>query len=156
MVASLQGNNIKAAGVIGPASLLLQEQAGGKHQPPLLAPVDTAEGAAKVRMPPVADFDEYYCIGVEHDQIKLATFASPIARQQLQALPLKVIKGLLFGSLAGAGRRRIGHQRGVSGRRLTWPPENSAHGSWRSMRWLAFMLRSPERPCTRLSGSAFN
>jgi hypothetical protein len=53
---------------------------------------------------PVADFDEYYCIGVEHDQIKLAAFASPVARQQPQALPLKVLKGLGFCSVAGAGR----------------------------------------------------
>ncbi|EJN36520.1 hypothetical protein PMI38_04034 [Pseudomonas sp. GM84] len=104
MMASLQGDNVKTARVIGPAGLLLQERTGGKHQSFLLAPVDTAEGAAKARMQPVADFDEYYCIGVEHDQIKLATFASPIARQQLQALPLKVLKGLLFGGLAGAGR----------------------------------------------------
>jgi len=103
-MASLQGDNVKTARVIGPAGLLLQERTGGKHQSFLLAPVDTAEGAAKARMQPVADFDEYYCIGVEHDQIKLATFASPIARQQLQALPLKVFKGLLFGGLAGAGR----------------------------------------------------
>ena len=31
--------------------------------------------------------------------------------------------------LAGATRRCRLHQRGVSGRRLTWPPANSAHGS---------------------------
>ena len=81
MVAALQGDNVEAAGVIGPAGLLLQEQCGGKHQSFLLAPVDAAEGATEVRVQPVADFDEYYCIGVEHDQIKLAAFASPIALQ---------------------------------------------------------------------------
>jgi hypothetical protein len=51
---------------------------------------------------PVADFDEYYCIGVKHDQIKLTAFASPVARQQLQTLPLKVLKGLVFCRLPGA------------------------------------------------------
>ena len=103
MVATLQGDYVEAAGVVAPVGLLLQEQAGGKHQPFLLAPVDTVEGASEARVQPVADFDEYYCIGVEHDQIKLSTFASPIARQQLQALPLKKLKGLVLCGMAGAG-----------------------------------------------------
>ncbi len=81
MVATLQGDYVEAARVVGPARLLLQKKAGGKHQSLLLAPVDTAEGATEARMQPVADFDEYYCIGVEHDQIKLTAFASPVARQ---------------------------------------------------------------------------
>ncbi|MNJ74707.1 hypothetical protein D3C77_716850 [compost metagenome] len=51
-------------------------------------------------MQPIANFDEYYCIAVEHDQIKLATFASPVLRQQAQALPLKVLKGVPLGGLA--------------------------------------------------------
>ncbi|KAF1310218.1 hypothetical protein BLX42_15135 [Pseudomonas sp. SG-MS2] len=103
MVATLQGDNIEAARVVGPARLLQQKKAGGMHQSLLLAPVDTAQGATEARVQPIADFDEYYCIGVEHDQIKLAAFASPIARQQLQALPLKKLKGLVFCGLAGAG-----------------------------------------------------
>ena len=107
----------------------MQEQAGGKHQPLLLALIDTAEGATEACVQPIADFDEYYCIGVEHDQIKLATFASPVTRQQLQAMPLKVLKGMVFCGLTGAAGRCFRHQRAVSGRRLTWPPENSAHGN---------------------------
>ncbi len=103
MVAALQGDYVEAAGVVAPMGLLLQEQGGGKHQPFLLAPVDTVEGASEARVQPVADFDEYYCIGVKHDQIKLTAFASPVARQQLQTLPLKVLKGLVFCRLAGAG-----------------------------------------------------
>lgn len=81
MVAALQGDYVEAARVVAPLGLLLQVPAGGKHQPFLLAPVDTAEGATEARMQPVADFDEYYCIGVKHDQIKLTAFASPVARQ---------------------------------------------------------------------------
>ncbi len=107
----------------------MQEQAGGKHQPLLLALIDTAEGATEMRMQSIADFDEYYCIGVEHDQIKLASFASPVAVNQLQAMPLKVLKGMVFRRLPSMAWRGSGHQRGVSGRRLTWPPANSAHGN---------------------------
>jgi len=81
MVAALQGDYIEATGVVAPVGLLLQEPAGGEHQPFLLAPVDAGEGATEARVQPVADFDEYYCIGVKHDQIKLTAFASPIARQ---------------------------------------------------------------------------
>ncbi len=103
MVATLQGDNVEAAGVVAPLRLLEQEQAGRMHQPFLLAPIDTVEGASEGRVQPVADFDEYYCIGVEHDQIKLAAFASPVARQQPQALPLKVLKGMGFCGVAGAG-----------------------------------------------------
>jgi len=59
VVAALQGDNVEAAGVCGPAAFLLQEKAGSQHQPFLLAPVDTAEGATEARVQPVADFDEY-------------------------------------------------------------------------------------------------
>ena len=37
-------------------------------------------------MPAGADFDEYYCIAVEHDQIELAAAAAPVLRQQAQTL----------------------------------------------------------------------
>ncbi|MCY1439197.1 hypothetical protein D9M71_554220 [compost metagenome] len=86
--------------MVGPACFLVQKRLGGEHQFVRLAPVDTAERAAKVRMQPIANFDEYYCIAVEHDQIKLASFASPVLRQQAQALPLKVLKGVPLGGLA--------------------------------------------------------
>ena len=88
MVAALKGDHVEAARTVAPLRLLMQEQAGGKHQPLLLALIDTAEGATEMRMQSIVDFDEYYCIGVEHDQIKLASFASPVAVNQLQAMPL--------------------------------------------------------------------
>lgn len=97
MVAALQGDYVEAAGVVTPVGLLLQEQAGGEHQPFLLAPVDTAEGATEARVQPVADFDEYYCIAVEHDQIELAAAAAPVLRQQAQAVLLQVVAGQCLG-----------------------------------------------------------
>lgn len=87
MATALQGNDVEAARLIGPARFGLQEQAGSKREPSLLAPVNAGQGAAETCMEPVADFDEYYCIGIEHDQIKLATLAPPIARYELQTMP---------------------------------------------------------------------
>lgn len=55
MVATLQGDNVEAAGVVAPLGLLEQEQAGRMHQPFLLAPIDTGEGASEGRVQPVAD-----------------------------------------------------------------------------------------------------
>ena len=99
--------------------LFLQEKLRGEYQLLTLAPVDTGERATPLCVFSVADFDEYYCIAVKHDQIKLAAFASPVLRQQLQALRLKVMQGLLFGRDTRGLARTVGHQRGVSGRRLT-------------------------------------
>lgn len=81
MPPALQGDNVEAAGAGGPAGFVLQEEVGGKRQSLLLAPIDTGERSAELRMQPVADFDEYYCIGIEHDQIELAPLASPVALQ---------------------------------------------------------------------------
>ena len=119
MAATLQGNDIESARVPGPSCFLLQKMFGGQRQFFLLAGIDTAECAAEACVQPVTNFDEYYCIAVEHDQIKLAAFASPVLRQQLQALRLKVMQGLLFGRDTRGLARTVGHQRGVSGRRLT-------------------------------------
>jgi hypothetical protein len=47
-------------------------------------------------MLPVADFDEYYCIAVKHDQIKLAAFAQPVLRQQAQTLLLEMLERMAF------------------------------------------------------------
>ena len=109
MPPALQGDNVEAAGAGGPAGFVLQEEVGGKRQSLLLAPIDTGERSAELRMQPVADFDEYYCIGIEHDQIELATLASPVTRQRLQALPLQKGKGLVFSGLACAAGRCAGH-----------------------------------------------
>ncbi|KTC33635.1 hypothetical protein AO265_05845 [Pseudomonas sp. ABAC61] len=55
-----------------------------------LAPIDTAQSATPLCVLSVADFDEYYCIAVKHDQIKLAAFAQPVLRQQAQTLSLEM------------------------------------------------------------------
>lgn len=109
MASTLQGNDIESARVPGPSCFLLQKMFGGQRQFFLLAGIDTAECAAEACVQPVTNFDEYYCIAVEHDQIKLAAFASPVLRQQVQTLSLKVLQGLLFGGLAGLLARTVGH-----------------------------------------------
>ena len=49
---------------------------------------------------PIANFNEYYCIDVEHDQIELAESAAPVLRQQAQAVSLEMLSGQGFGSIA--------------------------------------------------------
>ena len=72
--AAFYGNHIETAGGIGPAMLFLQEKLRSEYQLLTLAPVDTGERATPLCVFSVADFDEYYCIAVKHDQIKLAAF----------------------------------------------------------------------------------
>jgi hypothetical protein len=75
----------------------LQEQFCGENQALALARVDALQRAAPGGMLAVADFDEYYCIAVEHDQIELAAAAAPVLRQQAQAVLLQVVAGQRFG-----------------------------------------------------------
>ncbi|ROL79905.1 hypothetical protein BLX41_09840 [Pseudomonas protegens] len=75
----------------------MQENLRGKNQFLTLAPIDTAQSSTPLRVLSVADFDEYYCIAVKHDQIKLAAFAQPVLRQQAQPLLLEMPKRLAFG-----------------------------------------------------------
>jgi hypothetical protein len=51
-------------------------------------------------MAPIANLDEYYCIGVEHDQIELAEAAAPVLREQAQAVLFEMLSGLGFGSVS--------------------------------------------------------
>jgi len=153
---AFNGNHIETAGGISPAMLLEQEKLRGEYQLLTLAPVDTGERATPLCVFSVADFDEYYCIAVKHDQIKLAAATQPVLRQKAQTLLSKVLKCLEFGILAALCAGPLGHQRGVSGRRWTSPPTNFAQGIWRSTRWLALMPRLPERPSMRVSGNALS
>ena len=107
----------------------VQEALGRMDQALTLARIDAAQGTTELQVQAVADFDEYYCIGIEHDQIKLAFAASPVTCDERQALALQKVQGLIFGSLSGCLGSRWRHQRAVSGRRLTWPLANSAQGS---------------------------
>lgn len=97
--------------------LFLQEKLRGEYQLLTLAPVDTGERATPLCVFSVADFDEYYCIAVKHDQIKLTAFTQPVLRQEAQALLLQILESLKFGILAALCTGPLGHQRGVSGRR---------------------------------------
>ncbi|SEE20229.1 hypothetical protein SAMN04515675_4421 [Pseudomonas costantinii] len=71
--------------------LFLQEKLRGEYQLLTLAPVDTGERATPLCMFSVADFDEYYCIAVKHDQIKLTAFTQPVLRQKAQTLLLQIL-----------------------------------------------------------------
>ena len=88
---AFHGNHIETAGGVGPAMLFLQEKLRGEYQLLTLAPVDTGQSATPLCVFSVADFDEYYCIAVKHDQIKLAALTQSVLRQQAQALLLQVL-----------------------------------------------------------------
>ena len=92
-----QRYHVEAAGLLAPTALALQELLGGEDQALALAPVDALQCAAPGGMLAIANFDEYYCIAVEHDQIELATTAAPVLRQQAQAMPLQVVAGPRLG-----------------------------------------------------------
>jgi len=83
---------VEAARVPGPAGFLLQKMFGGRDQALALARVDAFQGSAPVLMPTAANFDEYYCIAVQHDQIELAAAAAPVLCQQAQPLALQMLK----------------------------------------------------------------
>lgn len=71
-------------------------------------------------MQAVANFNEYYCIAIKHDQIKLTSFAAPVPGEGPQALCEQVAFGPLLGLLAALLMRwQPWHQRAVSARRLT-------------------------------------
>jgi hypothetical protein len=94
---AVDGNHVETAGVISPAGFALQEILRGENQFLALALVDAIERATPLGIFSVADFDEYYCIAVKHDQIKLAAFAQPVLRHQAQALLLEMREGLALG-----------------------------------------------------------
>ena len=85
-VAGIDGDHIEATGAFGPARLLLQKKFGGENPALPLARVDALPGSAPGAMPAGADFDEYYCIAVEHDQIELSAATGPILAKCGKAL----------------------------------------------------------------------
>ena len=83
--------------MIGPARLALQKVLSCKYQLLLLACVNAGQCATPLRVLPVTNFDEYYCIAVKHDQIKLSALAQPVLRQQAQPLLLEMPERTAFG-----------------------------------------------------------
>jgi hypothetical protein len=67
--------DVKPARCIGPSSLFLEEQLRRENELFLFAKINAFQRSTPGGMSPVANFDEYYCISVEHDQIKLTAFA---------------------------------------------------------------------------------
>ena len=75
------GYDVKTTGLVGQAGRVQQIVLRGMNQAMLLGPINALCCAAPMALLPVAHFDEYYCIAVAHDQIKLALSAPIIACQ---------------------------------------------------------------------------
>lgn len=104
-----------------------------------------------------ANFDEYYCIAVQHDQIELAVAAAPVARQWAYALTLQLFASQGLGLAAELLRVAAAKDQGVlfsSG--CTWPLRNSAQDRWRMTRWLGSRLRLPVKPSISMPGRALS
>jgi hypothetical protein len=97
---AVDGNHVEAARGIGPTRLALKKILRGENQFLPFAPIDAIECATPLSVFSVADFDEYYCIAIKHDQIKLAAFAPPVLRQQAQTLLLKMLERMALGIFA--------------------------------------------------------
>lgn len=68
-------NDIEAACGLCPLRFDLQKPVRGQDELFLLAKIYAFQRATPSGVAPIANFHEYYCIAVEHDQIKLAAFA---------------------------------------------------------------------------------
>ncbi len=131
----------------------MEELLGGVCQFFSLAGIDALDCASPAGVTPVADFGEYYCIAVKHDQIELAAPTQPVLGQQTQPICFEVGAGKGFGRLPAS--TSVG-QESLSFSCWTWPSRNSAQGSWRSTRRAGLRLKRPDSPSTWDSGRAFN
>lgn len=152
----VDGDDVEPAGVSAPAGVLLQEVFGGGGQALTLARVHTFQRSSPGVMPAGANFDEYYCIAVQHDQIELAAAARPVLRHQAQSMLFEVGAGAGFRLAPGLLGGAVADQIPLFSSGCTWPFLNSAQGRWRSTRWLAFTLRVPVRPSTCMLGTALS
>jgi hypothetical protein len=94
---AVYGNHVEAARGIGPARLALKKILRGKNQFLPFAPIDASERATPLGVFSVTNFNEYYCIAIQHDQIKLAAFTQPVLRHQAQTLLLKMLERMALG-----------------------------------------------------------
>ena len=94
---AVDGHHVEAAGGIGPTRFALKKILCSEYQFLLLALIDASERATPLSVFSVANFNEYYCIAIKHDQIKLATFTQPVLRQQAQTLLLKMLERMALG-----------------------------------------------------------
>jgi hypothetical protein len=97
---AVDGNHVETARGIGPTRLALKEILRGENQFLPFTPIDAIERATPLSVFSVANFNEYYCIAIKHDQIKLAAFAQPVLRQQAQTLLLKMLERMALGIFA--------------------------------------------------------
>ncbi|MCP1497823.1 hypothetical protein J2Y86_002530 [Pseudomonas migulae] len=97
IVVAVDGDHVETARGIGPTRLALKKILRGKNQFLPFALIDAIERATPLSVFSVANFNEYYCIAIKHDQIKLATFTQPVLRQQAQTLLLKMLERMALG-----------------------------------------------------------
>jgi len=97
---AVDGNHVETARGIGPARFTLKKILRGKNQFLPFAPIDAIERATPLSVFSVADFNEYYCIAIKHDQIKLAAFTQPVLRHQAQTVLLKMLERMALGILS--------------------------------------------------------
>ena len=95
-------HDVETAGLVLPVSCV-EEEIGGKPQPPLFHRADGFERAAVMAACPVAHFDEdHAALPVAHDQVHLPGAAVEIGPHQLEALAGEKAQGALFMEFAAA------------------------------------------------------
>ncbi|CAI8869288.1 Restriction endonuclease subunit S [Pseudomonas sp. IT-P171] len=97
IVVAVDGDHVETARGIGPTRLALKKILRGNNQFLPFALIDAIERATPLSVFSVANFNEYYCIAIKHDQIKLAAFTQPVLRQQAQTLLLKMLERVALG-----------------------------------------------------------
>ncbi len=101
-IGAIDGDDIEAAGMSGPAWFLLQKILSATDESHALACIDALQCASPGEMPPIAHLDEYYCIAVEHDQIELAASTAPVLRQKAHSLCCEMAVGKDLGIASAA------------------------------------------------------
>ncbi|KRW62740.1 hypothetical protein AO726_04790 [Pseudomonas sp. TTU2014-080ASC] len=109
MAVGVYGNHIKSAWVLRPAAFLLQKVLSGSAKFLTFPGVYALYCSAPCSMASIANFYEYYCIGVKHDQIELPEAAAPVLGNQAEAVLLQVLPGQCLGSRATSLRAYRGH-----------------------------------------------
>jgi hypothetical protein len=97
---AVRGNNVKTARIVSQVGMSQKVMLSSGNNVSLLAPVNTFYRVAPAAGPSITYFDEYYCIGVTHDQIKLAHLAAIVSRQQSHAGIQQKLLGLSLSLIA--------------------------------------------------------
>ncbi len=128
--------HVEAAGVPREVGTGLQEQPGGSDEACALARGHRVERSAEAAGAAVAHLDEDDGRAVAHDEVELAVAVVHVARDEREAVSLRMREGEVLERGAGRAHARQGTMVGASAPcagRAT-PPEKRAHDSTRWMR----------------------